>query len=40
MKTTSISVGLSNVAAWVFGLLLGLAAGIWLMGEVRGWRTR
>ncbi len=38
MKATSISVALSNVAAWAFGLLLGLAAGVWIMGEVRGGR--
>jgi len=38
MKATSVSVALSNVAAWVFGLLCGTAFGIWIMGEMRGWR--
>jgi hypothetical protein len=39
MKATSVNVAVSNVAAWVFGLVCGTAAGIWIMGEVRGWRT-
>lgn len=38
MKATSVSVALSNVAAWGFGLVCGTAFGIWIMGEMRGWR--
>ena len=38
VKATSVSVALSNVAAWAFGLLCGVAFGVWVMGEVRGWK--
>ena len=33
MKAVSISVALSNVAAWGFGLVCGTAFGIWVMWE-------
>lgn len=35
---TSVSVALSNVAAWLFGVVCGTVFGIWVMGEFRGWR--
>lgn len=37
MEATSVSVAVSNVAAWVFGLLCGVVLGVWVMGELRGW---
>jgi len=40
MKATSISVALSNVAAWAFGLVCGTAFGIWVMSEFGRGRKR
>jgi hypothetical protein len=34
MKATSVSVAVSNVAAWVFGLLCGVVLGVWLRAMV------